>query len=66
VRKTVGIFKEIYEGRELLAAHEYRELRRMLLESIERGLVEQVREYGSVGPKTRYGTETKRQVKYML
>jgi hypothetical protein len=38
----VAIFKNMYDGRELLAAHEYRELRRMLLEAIERGFVEQV------------------------
>ena len=38
----MGIFKEMYDGREFTAAHEYREVGRMLSEAIESGVVEQV------------------------
>jgi hypothetical protein len=38
----MGIFKEMYDGRQFTAAHEYRQLRRMLSEAIERGFVEQI------------------------
>ncbi len=38
----MGIFKEIYDGRQFTAAHEYHQLRRMLSEAIERGFVEEV------------------------
>ena len=40
----MSIFTEMYDGRQFTAAHEYRQVRRMLSEAIERGFVEQIPE----------------------